>query len=69
MRVGVKKIKYNLGAFGNLVNNLHEQIAVLTDDNKFLREDSINKSNTIKSLLSIINGSQSKVSLNNHKSH
>ena len=51
-----------------MVNNLHEQIAVLTDDIKFLREDSINKSYIIKSLLNIINGSQNKVSLNNDKS-
>ena len=58
----------NLGAFKNLVNNLHEQIAFLTDDIKFLREDSINKSNIINSLLSIINGSQNKVLLNHHKS-
>ena len=57
-----------MGAFKNLVNNLHEQIAVLTEDIKFLREDFINKSNIIKSLLSIINGSQKKVSLNNYKS-
>ena len=59
---------YNLGAFKKLVNNLHEEIAVLTDDIKFLRKDSINKSNIIKSLLSIINGIQNKVSLNNPKS-
>ena len=58
----------NLEIFKNVVNNLHGHIAVLTDDIKFLREDPINKSNIIKRLLSIINGSQNKVSLNNDKS-
>ena len=57
-----------LGVFKNLVNNLHEQIAVLTDDIKFLRNDSNNKSNIITVLLSIINDLQNKVPITNQHS-
>ena len=53
-----------LGVFKNLVNNLHVHITVLTDDIKFLRQESINKSN-IKDLLNIINARQNKVMLTN----
>ena len=54
-----------LGVFKNLVNNFHVHIAVLTDDIKFLRQESINKSNIIKDLLNIINARQNKVMLTN----
>ena len=53
------------GVFKNLVNNLHVHIAVLTDDIKFLRQESINKSNIIKDLLIIINARQNRVMLTN----
>ena len=57
-----------LEVFKNLVNNLHEQITVLTDDIKFLRNDSNNKSNIITVLLSIINDLQNKIPLTNQHS-
>ena len=50
--------------FKNLVSNLHEKIAVLTDDINFLREDSKSKNNMINLLLTIISKGQN-ISPNN----